>query len=49
MYVVTGKESGETQEFETLEEAYQFIKDVMRFDKECGLEGEAWIITKDNN
>ena len=39
MYVVTGKESGETRKFETLEEAVLFVEKMITY--------ESWIISKE--
>ena len=47
MWLVYGEESGEEMTFYTEEEAREWIADVMRFDKENGLVGEVWYITKE--
>ena len=46
MYEVYGVESGEIQYFPNYRKAMAFIKDVQRFDKENGLDGEEWRIVK---
>ena len=44
MWVVECMESGELMEFKTKREALLWIKDVKRFDRENGLEGERWVL-----
>ena len=43
-WFVYGVESGELMKFETKREALRWKRDVNRFDRENGIEGERWII-----